>query len=202
MKSPWKLLSQLIPQRRSSAQRESSGGEEANTERSQSKANQLSGSTLGATDLFQRSAHGEDLPIERETTPLANCGERGVDGTPELAEDDDVKRLHTPAGRQPAWPTVRARPLETGTVSIKEPSRKSSRRKQKHNKRIRTDKFADSDDIACEAKRAQARSSRDNFFAELSSLDDAIKQLRIQLAQKLHLQNDQLKKMLARFDAS
>jgi hypothetical protein len=36
----------------------------------------------------------------------------------------------------------------------------------------------------------------------VAGLDEEIKQLRIQLAQKLHLQNVQLKKMLERFDVS
>ena len=45
-------------------------------------------------------------------------------------------------------------------------------------------------------------SDQDGYLDAVYGLDDDIKQLRIQLAQKLHLQNDQLKKMLARFDAS
>lgn len=45
-------------------------------------------------------------------------------------------------------------------------------------------------------------SSSDLFFDEVASLDEEIKILRIQLAQKLHLQNVQLKKMLERFEVS
>ncbi|QFI69476.1 hypothetical protein EKH55_4602 [Sinorhizobium alkalisoli] len=40
------------------------------------------------------------------------------------------------------------------------------------------------------------------FFHEVAILDEEIKMLRTQLAQKLHLQNVQLKKMLDRFDVS
>ncbi|EHK76690.1 hypothetical protein SM0020_17172 [Sinorhizobium meliloti CCNWSX0020] len=48
----------------------------------------------------------------------------------------------------------------------------------------------------------QQSSSRDLFFHELATLDEEIKMLRTQLAQKLHLQNVQLKKMLERFELS
>ncbi|ASY66508.1 putative 21.7 KDA protein IN SYRB 5'REGION (ORF4) (plasmid) [Sinorhizobium sojae CCBAU 05684] len=48
----------------------------------------------------------------------------------------------------------------------------------------------------------QPSSSRDLFFHEVATLDEEIKMLRSQLAQKLHLQNVQLKKMLERFDVS
>ncbi|MQB34228.1 hypothetical protein DXT93_27435 [Agrobacterium rhizogenes] len=49
---------------------------------------------------------------------------------------------------------------------------------------------------------AQSPSPLKTFFDEAVSLDEEIKQLRSQLAQKLLLQNIQLKKMLQRFDAS
>ncbi|WP_244427768.1 hypothetical protein [Sinorhizobium fredii] len=48
----------------------------------------------------------------------------------------------------------------------------------------------------------QPSSSRDLFFHEVATLDEEIKVLRTQLAEKLHLQNVQLKKMLERFDFS
>ncbi|AWI61463.1 hypothetical protein AB395_00006286 (plasmid) [Sinorhizobium fredii CCBAU 45436] len=40
------------------------------------------------------------------------------------------------------------------------------------------------------------------FYHEVAALDEEIKMLRTQLAQKLHLQNVQLKKMLRRFEDS
>ncbi|MGO7331653.1 hypothetical protein AB9E14_36935, partial [Rhizobium leguminosarum] len=40
------------------------------------------------------------------------------------------------------------------------------------------------------------------FFASVMSLDEDINQLRKQLAEKLHWQNVQLKRMLERFDGS
>ncbi|ASY73451.1 hypothetical protein EFR01_60310 [Sinorhizobium fredii] len=40
------------------------------------------------------------------------------------------------------------------------------------------------------------------FFHEVATLDEEIEMLRTQLAQKLHLQNVQLKKMLERFEVS
>ncbi|NTF97900.1 hypothetical protein [Rhizobium rhizogenes] len=49
---------------------------------------------------------------------------------------------------------------------------------------------------------AQSPSPLKTFFDDAVNLDEEIKQLRSQLAQKLHLQNSQLKKLLQRFDAS
>ncbi|NTG75555.1 hypothetical protein G6M02_19695 [Agrobacterium rhizogenes] len=49
---------------------------------------------------------------------------------------------------------------------------------------------------------AQSPSPLKTFLDDAVSLDEEIKQLRSQLAQKLLLQNIQLKKMLQRFDAS
>lgn len=54
--------------------------------------------------------------------------------------------------------------------------------------------------VAPKHQRLQPLSSRDLFFREATTLDEDIKMLRIQLAQKLHLQNGQLTKMLERFD--
>jgi hypothetical protein len=61
---------------------------------------------------------------------------------------------------------------------------------------------AQSTAVANKDQSAQSPSSRETFFDEVAGLDEEIKQLRIQLAQKLHLQNVQLKKMLERFDVS
>jgi hypothetical protein len=49
---------------------------------------------------------------------------------------------------------------------------------------------------------AQSPSSGESFFDDVASLDEEIRQLRSQLAHKLHLQNVQLSKMLSRFDRS
>ncbi|MDP9812185.1 hypothetical protein J2W42_005055 [Rhizobium tibeticum] len=53
-----------------------------------------------------------------------------------------------------------------------------------------------------ETDRAVQTPPLDPFIGEVTGLDEDIKQLRNQLAQKLKLQNDQLKKMLERFDVS
>jgi hypothetical protein len=85
-------------------------------------------------------------------------------------------------------------------------NRKSSRtspiKKLEGAKRNHTDTAAQSVALANKDRAAQASSSREIFFDEVARLDGDIKQLRIQLVRKLHLQNDQLKKMLERFDVS
>lgn len=56
--------------------------------------------------------------------------------------------------------------------------------------------------LSLQSIKACPSSSRDLFFDELASLGEEVKMLRSQLAQKLRLQNIQLKKMLERFEVS
>ncbi|WP_245472449.1 cytochrome P450 [Rhizobium jaguaris] len=73
-------------------------------------------------------------------------------------------------------------------------------KKPTHAKRIHADMAVQNAAVAGDNQIAQSSSRREAFFEEMARLDEEIKQLRSQLAQKLLLQNDQLKKMLERFE--
>lgn len=202
MKSPWEFLSQLIPQRRSTIPRAISPEDVQDTEKSDVEAQQSSGSALVATEGFQGSERDPGRPTERPTTPLANKGEPGIDAEPEAPEHGVIKQLHAPAHRQPIRPAARSRPHQAESEPSKKPSRKRSSKKHERRKSIPTGTVAESAAVAHRKMSAPAPSTPDAFLTEMSILDEDIKQLRIQLAHKLHLQNVQLKKMLARFDGS
>ncbi|ASY73806.1 putative 21.7 KDA protein IN SYRB 5'REGION (ORF4) (plasmid) [Sinorhizobium fredii CCBAU 83666] len=74
--------------------------------------------------------------------------------------------------------------------------------RRKRPKRARTQVVARSAVATNEAQSVQPSSSADTFFNEVAILDEEIKELRRLLAQKLNLQNVQLKRMLERFNVS
>jgi hypothetical protein len=202
MKSPWKFLAQFMPQRRSAEASESSIGHDPDTERNKREPQQSSGLPLDATEDPLGSELEESQPAELLTSSTFAHLEPELDAAPGAAARDDVEAFHAPTRRQTIGSTVRsnALPVESG------PNKKSPRapptKGPARAKRIRTDAIAQSNAVANRGAASQPSSPRDAFFAEVEGLDEDIKQLRIQLARKLHLQNDQLKKMLERFDVS
>jgi hypothetical protein len=196
MKSPWKFLAQFMPQRRSAERRASSIGHDSETERRQSKAQHASGLRSDATESPRGSEIDESQPIELLTTSTANQSQRETDA----AARDDAEEFHAPARRQTVESTAQLHEPQVESGPNKKPPRAPPTKGLERAKRIRTDAIAQSNAVANRGKSSQLSSPRDAFFAEVASLDEDINQLRIQLAQKLHLQNDQLKKMLERFD--
>lgn len=117
--------------------------------------------------------------------------------------------LEPPAGADEAQASVRdeAGGSRTEASSLVEKSAPSAKSQTKP--RIRRGERGKSANARVAAQSAaapkrhdnrQGRSSRELFFHELVTLDEEIKTLRMQLAQKLHLQNVQLKTMLERFE--
>ena len=110
--------------------------------------------------------------------------------------EHDESRSVEPLATAPSNETERdvdAAPAISAPARTKKPGRA---------KRSRTDTVVQSPAVTNRDQNAQSPSSREAFFDEVTGLDEEIKQLRLQLAQKLHLQNVQLKKMLERFDVS
>lgn len=179
MKSPWKILAQFIPQRRSAEASASSIGHDPDTERSQGEAPQSSDLPLDATEAPRGNEHEESRLAELKTW-TAPAHHEAIRSTPKSAASRVESGPGKKSQRTPA--TTKPKPAKTTRAT-------------------RADTIAPSA-AAARDKADLASSSRDAFFEEAAGLDEDIKQLRIQLARKLHLQNDQLKKMLERFDVS
>ncbi|AJD43711.1 hypothetical protein C9413_07830 [Rhizobium sp. SEMIA 4085] len=195
MRSPWKFLAQLTSQRRPAETRESSIGREADTEASESEAQQSSALPLNPTEASHGSEHNENRSAQLMAITTSNETEREVDAARAVSVPVDVEEVRAPARHEVSQSSAEAQAvrLESETSKKSPPPR---------TKRPRTDMVAQSTAVANRDKSAQFSSSREAFFDEVAGLDEEIKQLRIQFAQKLHLQNIQLKKMLARFDVS
>jgi len=172
MKSPWKFLAQLTSRRRPAEPRASS---------------------------VERD---EDRSVEPVATTTSNEPERDVDAARVVSVPVDAEEVRAPARHEASPSNADAHAL----LLEGEISRRSARTPQPKRpgraKRARTDMVAQSPAVVNKDQNAQPSSPRETFFDEVAGLDEEIRQLRLQLAQKLHLQNVQLKKMLARFDAS
>lgn len=202
MKSPWKFLAQLTSRRRPAETRESSIEHEADTETGESQAPQTSALPLNSTKTSGGSEHDDNRSAELVATTTSHETEREVDAARVVPVPVDDEEVQAPSRRDvgPSRANAHALLLESET-SKKSPPAPPTKRPGR-GKRTRTDMVAQSAAVAHRDQGAPTSSSREAFFDEVAGLDEEIKQLRTQLAQKLHLQNVQLKKMLARFDAS
>ncbi|MFK0276228.1 hypothetical protein ACIQUG_21310 [Ensifer sp. NPDC090286] len=88
---------------------------------------------------------------------------------------------------------------EVSAVEPVKPTRRKSFARQARGKKSSVDNVAASTKVEYEATKSDVPVPPVTFADEVSALDEDIKQLRRQLADKLSLQNAQLKKMLERF---
>jgi hypothetical protein len=190
MKSPWKFLAQLTSRTRSAQTRESEVAIDA--EASETGARQTSAPSSNSTAAS--SDHEEKPTVDIvPATPF-----KEIDGDldlPQALSPIDGVEVHTPALHEVSGSGADAHVSEP---EIQESRKRAPRTKRA--KRTRTDVVSDSTAVSIGAQTAQSSSFR--FFDEVQRLDEEIMQLRSQLAQKLHLQNAQLTKMLERFNGS
>jgi hypothetical protein len=192
MKSPWKLLARFLPQRRPAETREGSIEDDVDVEGAQSGRE-----VPDATEAPSASEHGKSGVV----TAAFNPRDPVPDALQEIPEQVNVESSSGPARRRhgrsrgdSATPQPESEPAKTHAL----PSRQE---KAAHAKRTRAVVAVQGAAIANRDEPAQTP-SQDSFFDEVAGVDEEIRQLRVQLAQRLHLQNVQLKKMLERFDRS
>ncbi|WP_234836390.1 hypothetical protein [Sinorhizobium meliloti] len=183
---------------------------------SSAKAQQSSAGNETGSTLESEVEHASALPSSPTVaaSPPAQDEDVWIDQGP-IASDkaeghnDAAQVLEPPTGADEAQASVRDEAGDSGTeasslVEKSAPSAKSqSKPRIRRRERGKSAKARVAAQSAAAPKRhdnLQRRSSRELFFHELATLDEEIKTLRMQLAQKLHLQNVQLKKMLERFE--
>ncbi|MGO7133529.1 hypothetical protein AB9E06_22015 [Rhizobium leguminosarum] len=198
MKSPWKFLAQLTSRKRPVETRESSAEDDAEVR--ESGARQTSTLSSDPTEASGRRDHDENPTVDlmARTTSEAD-GDPGVARA--VSPPVDVEEVQAPADHAVSLPGIDAHALAPEIQTLRKSPRPSRTKRPGRAKRTRTDMVSESPTIAKSDQGAQS-SSRESFFDEVASLDEDIRQLRGQLAQKLHLQNVQLEKMLERFDRS
>jgi hypothetical protein len=203
MKSPWKFLAQLGGRRRPAETPESSVGDDADATASESEsdARQTPAPSSNATEASGRRDHDENPTVDFVAT-TSNETDRAVDMRQEVSLPFDGEEVRTPARDEVNRSRPDAHALVPESRTSKKPPRISRTKRPGQAKTTLADMVSKSTSVANGGQSAQSLSSRESFFDEVASLDEEIRQLRSQLAQKLHSQNVQLIKMLERFDRS
>ncbi|WFU13096.1 hypothetical protein QA646_27525 (plasmid) [Rhizobium sp. CB3090] len=197
MKLPWKFLTRLTSRRQSAPKSPIEHG--VDTDASQSETQDVPELALNPPEPSSGSEPDESRSIELiATDPKEFEGEVETEGAAPV-EGDKVQELSpSEVGRPGA--EASAVPLESDTRNEAPGTRRT--KKPAHAKSVHIDVTAQNTAVAINAQNAKSPSPEDGLFEEVAGLDEEITQLRIQLAQKLLLQNDQLRKMLERFDRS
>ncbi|MDX0698545.1 hypothetical protein GOD53_32115 [Sinorhizobium medicae] len=198
MKTPWKFLARLNLGRLSAKAQLSSAGNETGSKTLEIEVEHTS--ALPSSPAVAASPPAQDEDVWIDQGPIASDKEEG--------RNDVGQVLEPPTGTDEAQASVRdeAGGSSTEANSLVEKSAPSAKSQSKPRIRRRARGKSAKTRVAAQSAAApkrhdnlQRRSSRELFFHELATLDEEIKTLRMQLAQKLHLQNVQLKTMLERF---
>ncbi|MCG5486784.1 MAG: hypothetical protein KK482_24325 [Sinorhizobium meliloti] len=200
MKSPWKFLVQLSSRRRPAKVQENSIAHDADAEGLGSEAeNKWALPSDNPTEAFSAPDHDVDGPAD-QVSMLTDKPTSDPNLTQAISDPIDIQEAKTPA------PSETNHSSAEGSAWVPKSETSTKRRPQitrrERPKRARTRVDARSAVATNEAQSVQPSSSGDPFFNEVANLDEEIKELRRRLAQKLYLQNVQLKKMLERFDVS
>ena len=202
MKPPWKFLAQLMSRQRPS---EPTGqASERDNDRKpveielQPSSDALSVAPAATPDGEQARESQSPNPVEAPATDASEV-------------DASVPALPTADGKEHSAEAIDKREQVatgvTGLAPANEPAEPSSippERPSKVARKVRVNRTAKHPAAADKepAPRSPPVVSANPLFDEAANLDDDIKQLRDQLAQKLRLQNAQLRKMLERFERS
>ncbi|PLU12160.1 hypothetical protein BMJ31_28820 [Sinorhizobium medicae] len=174
MKAPWKYLARLTSRRPSAEAQESPAGKDTAPKTLESEGEHTSALPPNSTAGVSPPAHEEDLSADQ-----------GSVASDKVKADDDVT-THA------LKPPIDAEEAQT-------PTRDEVRGR---GKRANGHVAAQSVVAPKHHQSLPPLSPRELFFHDAATLDKEINMLTTQLAQKLHLQNVQLKKMLERFEVS
>lgn len=191
MKSPWKFLAELTSRRRRADVQEGLAGHEGKGELSQGEGEQTSPNLPNASD---GSAQNDHLPVDDVSAVTSTVAASDVVPVRAASEPMDFPILEPhDDGRPPSPPARKANNHRL----------KAAGRKSEIAKGVRADAVVQKPAGSADEQPPEPLiSPHQSFFASVRSLDEEIKQLRKQLAEKLHLQNVQLKRLLQRFDGS
>ncbi|WP_080578898.1 hypothetical protein [Sinorhizobium fredii] len=200
MKTPWKFLAQLASRRRSASVQENFIAPDTDPE-------------VIESETENKSPLPFDKPTQASGTPDHDSAvDRGSMFSDQLESDPnplqemnltaDIQEPGTPARSETKQSDAAGKRLGPQSQTSANSQKKPEIRRRERSKNARAEGVAQSAVATNEAETVQTSSSGDTFFNEVAILDEEIKELRRLLAQKLYLQNAQLKKMLERFDAS
>ncbi|WP_208180283.1 hypothetical protein J4T85_035055 (plasmid) [Sinorhizobium medicae] len=202
MKAPWKYLARLTSRRPSAEAQESPVGKDTAPKTLESEGEHTSALPPNSTAGVSPPAHEEDLSADQ-----------GSVASDKVKADEDVTThaLKPPIDAEEAQTPTRDEVDHRGPEAISTVPKRTANTKSQSKPRIKRrgrGKRANGH-VAAQSVVAPKHhqslpplSPRELFFHDAATLDKEIKMLTTQLAQKLHLQNVQLKKMLERFEVS
>ncbi|MDX0615951.1 hypothetical protein GOC93_20245 [Sinorhizobium medicae] len=204
MKAPWKFLAQLTSRRPSLKAQESSLGNDADPKAHGGEVEHTSALPHNSTIAASPPAREEDVSIDQGSVAFGHSDKTIGDDvvSQDLEPPIDAEEAQTLGPYEANHLGAEANLLVPQSAARTKLESKQQTKRRDHGKR---GNFNVAKQRAVAPKYHQSlptSSSSDLFFDEVASLDEEIKILRIQLAQKLHLQNVQLKKMLERFEVS
>jgi hypothetical protein len=196
MKPPWKYLTQLVSRRRPSEASDEavahSDHKVAKVELNSAQAIPLASpeTTPVAEQASQNSA--ADVEIAGETASKVDTAKNAL-----LPEAFDADKSETTADGKRSTSHLQTR-VRAAEADVKPPVRRKAKPKTVTTDRMEIAGSSSVVDVR-EPVLPTTSSAENPFLDEAASLDDDIKRLKDQLAQKLRLQNAQLREMLERF---
>ncbi|MQV97667.1 hypothetical protein GHK46_09890 [Sinorhizobium medicae] len=204
MKAPWKFLAQLRSRRPSAKAQESSLGNDAGPKAHGGEVEHTSALPPSSTIAASPPAREDDVSIDQGSVAFGHSDKT-------IGDDVVSQALEPPIDAEEAQTLGRYAADHLGAEAnllVQQSAARTkleSKQQTKRRDRGKRGNFNVAKQRAVAPKYHQSlppSSSSDLFFDEVANLDEDIKMLRSQLAQKLHLQNVQLKKMLDRFEVS
>ncbi|WP_028055614.1 hypothetical protein [Sinorhizobium medicae] len=200
MKAPWKYLARLTSRRPAAEAQQSSLGSDTAPKALESEGEHTSAlppSTAGVSP----PAHEEDLLVDQGS--VASDQAKGDDDvTHALAPPFDAEEAQTQGGHKANHSSPKANSVVPKSTANTKLESKPPIKRREPGKRANGHLAAQSVVAPKQHQSLPPLSPRELFFHDAATLDEEIKILRTELAKKLHLQNDQLKKMLERFNVS
>ncbi|MDX0604756.1 hypothetical protein GOD78_26860 [Sinorhizobium medicae] len=202
MKAPWKYLARLTSRRPSAEAQESPVGKDTAPKTLESEGEHTSALPPNSTAGVSPPAHEEDLSADQGSVASDKVKADDDVATHALKPPIDAEEAQTPTRdevdhRGPeAFSTV-----PKSTANTKSQSKPRIKRRGR-GKRANGHVAAQSVVAPKHHQSLPPLSPRELFFHDAATLDKESNMLTTQLAQKLHLQNVQLKKMLERFEVS
>lgn len=197
-KSPWKFLVGLASRRREAGAEEASSAPKSDSDSTPVKetvSDEASGGSPGPS-----AAHRNDQRVPAVADALdravdVDAGPAGEGGAPSTDAQELVPALgsHSEPGK-PAGVEEDA-PVESGAVSA--PARRT---RGPGRPKIVDDRKSAAGGDSSRAAAEPAVLADSPFIVQIAKLDEEVQQLRLHLADKLRMQNEQLRKMLERYD--
>ncbi|MFQ6186232.1 hypothetical protein ACLMJV_30495 [Sinorhizobium meliloti] len=202
MKAPWKYLARLTSRRPSAEAQESSIGNDTAPKALESEEEHTSALPPNSTAGVSPPINHEDLSVDQGSVASDKVNADDDVTTHALKPPIDAVEAQTPTRDEVDHRGPEAISMVPKSTATTKSQSKPPIKRRERGKRANGHVAAQSVVAPKQQQSLPPSSPRELFFNDVAILNEEIETLRTQLAQKLHLQNVQLKKMLERFNVS